>query len=117
MKGKNMDKKELILRKLSIIGLNNKITELNNIIETQNERNASSYDKSKQLFTELVQNNKKLIEEKNTLTQELALVKDEVLSLKGKLTYQEAIINKIPKFFLKLILRKKDIKLLNEKND
>ena len=34
-----MDKKELILRKLSTISLNNKIVELNNIIKTQNEKN------------------------------------------------------------------------------
>lgn len=42
-----MNKKELILRKLSTISLNNKIIELNNVIEAQNEKSTTAYDKSK----------------------------------------------------------------------
>ena len=109
-----MDKKELILRKLSTISLNNKIVELNNIIKTQNEKNNDSYDKSKKLFTELIQNNKKLQEEKNNLEKELTIAKEEIQTLKQKATYQEQIIEKIPKFLLRFILSNKKIKKLNK---
>lgn len=105
-----MDKKELVLRKLSTIALNNKITELNNIIEVQNEKNSTSYDKSKEFFTELIQNNKNLNNENLSLQKEID-------NLNSKIKYQQMIIEKIPRFLLKFILKNKDIKLLNEQNN
>lgn len=105
-----MDKKELVLRKLSTIALNNKITELNNIIEVQNEKNSTSYDKSKEFFTELMQNNKNLNNENLSLQKEID-------NLNSKIKYQQMIIEKIPRFLLKFILKNKDIKLLNEQNN
>lgn len=105
-----MDKKELVLRKLSTIALNNKITELNNIIEVQNEKNSTSHDKSKEFFTELMQNNKNLNNENLSLQKEID-------NLNSKIKYQQMIIEKIPKFLLKFILKNKDIKLLNEQNN
>jgi len=111
-----MDKKELILRKLSTIGLSNKIVELNNTIQTQNTKNNEAYNKSKQLFNELFQNNKNLTNEKTHLENELTLAKQEIETLNNRLIYQQMIIEKIPKFLLKFIMRNKNIKLLNEGN-
>lgn len=109
-----MDKKELVLRKLATIGLTNQIIELNNIIELQNEKSDDTYNKSKQLFYEMFQKNKTLLNEKQQLEKDLQSAKDEISNLNSKLIYQQTIIEKIPNFLLKFILKSKDIKLLSE---
>jgi len=111
-----MDKKELVLRKLATIGLTNKIVELNNIIEHQNEKTDDAYNKSKQLFNEMFQKNKTLLNEKNQLEKDLQSAKDEISNLNSKLKYQQTIIEKIPNFLLKFILRSRDVKLLSDGN-
>ena len=81
-----MDKKELILRKLSTISLNNKIVELNNIIEAQNEKNATTYDKSKQLLTELMQTIKKLKNEGLSISEISKITDTTTIAVKQQLS-------------------------------
>lgn len=111
-----MDKKEYILRSLSNIGLNNKILDLENKLEFEKKSHKTSYDKTKELFSELVIKNKKLEADKKELENQLSESNKEILNLKNQIIYNQKIIDKIPKFFLKFILRNKEIKLLEKGN-
>lgn len=64
-----------------------------------------------------MQTNKKLKNENNSLKEKIETVENEIETLNHKINYQKAIINKIPKFLLKFIMRNKEIKLLNKGTD
>lgn len=96
-----MDKEELILRKLEKIQLNNEIVQLE-------ETNKKLSTKSKVMLAELIKSNAILTHEKSALENKVNALLTENNNLQN-------IINKVPKFILR-IFAKKNIKLLNKGN-
>jgi len=95
------------LKILDRINLNNQIVQLEYDLKQHEKQNEQFYIKSKQMLSELIKNNDILISEKNDLSVQLDTLKKQNDDL-------NTIINKIPKFLLKFLIKKNKILLLDK---
>lgn len=106
--------KESLLTKLNSIQSNNTIIQLETKLEAQRNDKNKFAEKSKDMLKEVMQMNTRLIHQKAKLQKDYNSLQKEHQKLTEVYENNLNIINKIPRFLLKIFSKKAKILLLNE---
>ena len=109
-----MEDIEVILTKLNHIKNKNTIVSLKSKLANQEGSNKQLTSNAKKIIEDLVKSNAALKDEKEELELTIKNLEDETYSLKQQYNYYENIINKIPKFILRIFAKKDKELLLNK---
>ena len=105
---------EVILRKLNDIKDENTMIAVKSKLKTQEETNEKLTSRAKKIIEDLVKTNTSLKTANEDLEIIIKKLEDENFELKQHCNYYEKTLRKIPKFILRIFLKKDTAPLLNK---